>query len=169
MEADRVFVYNLLSVYPQLSRLALQFTANHDDARDLLQDTVLRMLSNKDKYVEPRNFKGWAVTVMRNIFINDYHRGSRVIVSDDVVSGGSVIDTSRDKLEPITPDDVMSHNEILDIVGMLPQVLRDTFGLYLSGYAYQEIARRQGIPVGTVKSRIFSAKRWLKKHLADFM
>ena len=57
-----------------MMNFALSLTANREDAQDLTQDTTLKVLDNQDKFVDNVNFKGWVLTVMRNIFINNYHR-----------------------------------------------------------------------------------------------
>jgi RNA polymerase sigma-70 factor (ECF subfamily) len=60
-----------------LRAFALKLTANTDDAEDLFQDTVIRILSNADKFRQGTNFKAWSITIMRNIFINDYRKKTR--------------------------------------------------------------------------------------------
>ena len=70
-----------------MMNFALMLTANRDDAQDLLQDTTLKVLDNQDKFVDNVNFKGWVLTVMRNIFINNYHKIVRV---------QTVVDSSAD-------------------------------------------------------------------------
>ena len=57
-----------------MMNFALMLTANRDDAQDLMQDTTLKVLDNQEKFVDNVNFKGWVLTVMRNIFINNYHK-----------------------------------------------------------------------------------------------
>jgi len=68
---------HLLDVQNDLFRFAIRLTRNRDDASDLLQDTSLKVLDNFDKFAEETNFKAWAYTLMRNIFINNYRRTVR--------------------------------------------------------------------------------------------
>src|SRR5687767_15083525 len=67
-----------------LKPFALSLTRDMDEAKDLLQETILRALASKDKYTEGTNLKGWLYTIMKNIFINNYRRGVKrnSIVSD---------------------------------------------------------------------------------------
>ena len=65
------FQKNLLSMQENMMNFALMLTTNRDDAQDLMQDTTLKVLDNQEKYVDNINFKGWVLTVMRNIFINN--------------------------------------------------------------------------------------------------
>ena len=68
------FKKNLLGLQENMMSFALMLTANRDDAQDLLQDTTLKVLDNQEKYVDNLNFKGWVLTFMRNIFINNFIR-----------------------------------------------------------------------------------------------
>lgn len=63
------FQKKLLSMQENMMNFALMLTANRDDAQDLMQDTTLKVLDNQEKFVDNINFKGWVLTVMRNIFI----------------------------------------------------------------------------------------------------
>ncbi len=68
------FQKKLLSMQENMMNFALMLTANREDAFDLTQDTTLKVLSNQEKFVDNVNFKGWVLTVMRNIFTNNYHK-----------------------------------------------------------------------------------------------
>src|SRR5574344_2859267 len=68
------FQKKLLGMQENMMNFALMLTANRDDAQDLMQDTTLKVLDNQEKFVDNINFKGWVLTVMRNIFINNYHK-----------------------------------------------------------------------------------------------
>ena len=61
------FQKKLLSMQENMMNFALMLTANRDDAQDLMQDTTLKVLDNQEKFVDNINFKGWVLTVMRNI------------------------------------------------------------------------------------------------------
>ena len=69
-----------------MMNFALMLTTNRDDAQDLMQDTTLKVLDNQEKYVDNINFKGWVLTVMRNIFINNYHR---IVRSQNLIDAGA--------------------------------------------------------------------------------
>ena len=86
------FQKKLLSMQENMMNFALMLTANRDDAQDLMQDTTLKVLDNQEKFVDNINFKGWVLTVMRNIFINNYHK---IVRTQTVVDQG--VDGSPDK------------------------------------------------------------------------
>ena len=71
------FQERLLSLQSNLLNFAYMLTSDREEAHDLLQDTTLKALDNEDKYIDNVNFKGWVLTIMRNIFINNYRRGVR--------------------------------------------------------------------------------------------
>lgn len=161
------FQQKLLSMQDNMMNFALMLTANKDDAQDLLQDTTLKVLDNQDKFVDNINFKGWVLTVMRNIFINNYHKivRSQMIIEQDVdlYNLEIVNDSGFD-----SPDGSYQIQEITDIINKLNTELKVPFSMYVSGYKYNEIAEKLNIPLGTIKSRIFFARQELQRKLKDF-
>lgn len=161
------FQTKLLDLQSNLLNFAYTLTANRDDAYDLLQDTTLKALDNEDKYVENVNFKGWVFTIMRNTFINGYRRASRA---------NTVVDTSEDLYQLNmpqdsgfeTPEGAIATQEIHAALDELADDLRVPFSLYLLGYKYAEISEQVGLPLGTIKSRIYFARKNLQRRLADF-
>ncbi len=150
-----------------MMNFALTLTADRDDARDLIQETSLRALSNQSKFVENTNFLGWIMTIMRNLFINNYHKVVRCqTVVDQDIDFYSLDVTNNPNLEGA--DSSCHLQEITDAIDALSDDLKLPFSMYLSGYKYHEIADALQIPIGTVKSRIFFARQELKKRLKDF-
>lgn len=74
---NTLFKQKVLAMQDYLMNFACMLTSDRDEARDLLQDTTLKVLDNESKYVEDTNFKGWMSTIMRNIFINNYRKRKR--------------------------------------------------------------------------------------------
>ncbi len=157
----------LVSIQDNLLNFAYMLTSNRDDAYDLLQDTTLKVLDNQDKYADHDNFKGWAFTIMRNIFINNYRRKVRV---------NTIVDNSEDLYllnlpqasSVETPEGALGASEINSIINSFSEGYRVPFKLHLAGYKYIEISAKTGLPLGTVKSRIFFARQRLQKALADY-
>lgn len=167
MKASLPFQTRLLSMQENMFNFALQLTANREDAEDLLQDTTLKVLDNQEKYTDNTNFKGWVLTVMRNIFINNYHK---------TVRSYSIIDQGADlyNLDTInhsgfdSPEGTSDIKEINKAIENLNDEMRGPFSMFVSGYKYTEIAEILNIPIGTVKSRIFVTRQQLQKELRDF-
>ena len=161
------FQSKLISIQHNLLSYAYTLTANRDDAYDLLQDTTLKALDNQDKYVENVNFKGWMFTIMRNLFINNYRKSVRSSVVVDSSEDLYMLNLSQDSgLE--TPEGAVSVKEIHGILEGIAPDLRRPFSMFLAGYKYTEIAESLGEPLGTVKSRIFQARRRLQKALGQY-
>ena len=161
------FTQNLLGMQTELHRFALKLTADREEANDLLQETSLKALDNEDKYTPDTNFKGWMYTIMRNIFINNYRRTVRDQTFVDHTDNLFHLSLPQDSGFESTEGNY-DLKEIRKIVNTLPKEYRIPFSMYVSGFKYREIAERLGLPIGTVKSRIFFTRQRLQKDLKDF-
>ncbi|MBC8620995.1 RNA polymerase sigma factor [Parabacteroides faecis] len=161
------FQQKLVGLQENMLNFALMLTADRDDAQDLLQDTTLKVLNNQEKFVDNVNFKGWVLTVMRNIFINNYHKVVRtqtiVDSSADLYNLNVTSDSGFD-----SPDSSYQIQEISKAIEQLNDDLRVPFSMFVTGYKYHEIAEKLDLPLGTIKSRIFFARQELQKVLKDF-
>lgn len=157
------FQKKLLSLQENMMNFALTLTADKNDAQDLMQDTTLKVLDNQEKFVDNVNFKGWVLTIMRNIFINNYHkivRTQTVVDQDiDLYNLDIMNDSGFDN-----PDGAYQIQEITSAIESLNEELKVPFSMFVSGYKYNEIAEALDVPLGTVKSRIFFARQELKKN-----
>ena len=161
------FQSNLMKLQSNMLNFAYMLTSNRDDAYDLLQDTTLKALDNEDKYAENTNFKGWVFTIMRNIFINNYRRGVRAATVVDTTDNLYHLNISQDSgLE--TPDGAYQAGEISDAINSFAVEYRVPFSMHVAGYKYEEIAKHMGLPLGTVKSRIFFARKKLQERFSDY-
>lgn len=154
-----------------LMQSALKFTRNHDDASDLVQETLIKAIRYENKYEDGTNLRGWLFTIMRNTFINNYRslaRKTAVMVQNvDPWSYPINENTSKNIGEgKFMMEDINKAMASLDPVHSVP------FLRYFEGYKYHEIAEELGIPIGTVKTRIHVARKILKASLkmysADF-
>lgn len=161
------FEKELLSVRANLFNYARQLTQCEEDAEDLVQESLYKIMKNAGKFVNEHNFKGWAFTILKNIFINDYRKNTKRKQINDTTPNDYFLNLTVLYTQE-TPDATMSHKEIMEVVNLLPDELRIPFEYYVSGYQYQEIADKIGIPLGTVKSRIFFARKKLQNRLKDF-
>jgi RNA polymerase sigma-70 factor (ECF subfamily) len=145
-----------------MHNFALRLTQNTEKAKDLVQDTSLRALRYKDKYSMGTNFKGWIATVMRNTFINQYRKEKRrKRVRKPVEDFLFAIENKN-----VTPNAGQINLYMQELEAMLDQIgdrYSIPFLLHYRGYEYQEIAEKLDIPIGTVKSRIYTARKKLKK------
>jgi RNA polymerase sigma factor (sigma-70 family) len=149
----------------QLMQSALQFTRNnHDDADDLVQDTLIKAIRYEEKFEQGSNLQGWLFTIMRNTFINNYRSlGRRTAV---------LINNVDPWLYPVTESTSSNNGEgklIAEDINKALVNLQPEYALpflrYFEGFKYQEIADEMNIPIGTVKTRIHVARKVLKDKL----
>lgn len=167
MSGKSTFKTSVLGMQSNLLSFALKLTLNKDEAQDLVQDTTLKALNNEEKFVDNTNFKGWMLTIMRNIFINNYRKSARentmVDSSEDLYHLNLKQDSGFE-----TPDGAYAVGEISTIISGFPADYREPFNLHVAGYKYEEIAEKLGMPLGTVKSRIFFTRKRLREILVDY-
>lgn len=167
MKTKASFKTSVLEMQGNLFSFALKLTSNHDEARDLVQDTTLKALRSEEKFVENTNFKGWMLTIMRNIFINNYRKSARENTMVDSTEELFHLNVCQDSGFE-TPDGSYAVNEISALIASFPKEYREPFSMHVAGYKYEEIAERLQTPLGTVKSRIFFTRKRLREILADY-
>lgn len=161
------FAQDLLSVQTELLNFAYKLTADREEANDLLQETSLKALDNEEKYTAETNFKGWVYTIMRNIFINNYRKALRDQTYVDQTDNQYYLNQNFD-IEGDSTEGSYDLKEMRRIVNALPKEYRIPFSMYVSGFKYREIADKLGLPLGTVKSRIYFTRQKLQEELKDF-
>ncbi|MEL6392960.1 MAG: RNA polymerase sigma factor [Bacteroidota bacterium] len=158
----------LANITSSLRAFSLKLTGNMDDAEDLYQDTALRIMTNAEKYNPGTNFKAWAVTIMRNIFINNYRKKVRRNLIIDQTPNNYYINSSERTVGNDGESEV-TFNELQELVDRLPDDFRVPFLMAYQGFKYDEIAEQLGSPLGTIKSRIFFARKKLQKMYEEAM
>ena len=157
----------LLQNSEYLKPFAVTLTKDQETAKDLLQETMFRALSNQEKYSVGTNIKAWLYTIMRNIFINNYRRKSK----QNTIFDNSPNDFLLDYNQSAVANEAESNMRIKYIntaIHNLPGIFKQPFMLYFEGFKYKEIADKFELPIGTVKSRIFLARKKLMSQLQDF-
>ena len=150
-----------------LKPFALSLTRDNETARDLMQETMYRALSNHDKYHAGTNIKAWLFTIMRNIFINDYRKKSRQNTVFDHTANDFLINYNQHAVAN-NAETGLSLKDIQQAIGQLPDIFRNPLVMYFEGYKYNEIAEHLNEPLGTIKSRIHFARKLLKEQLSRF-
>jgi RNA polymerase sigma-70 factor (ECF subfamily) len=165
---DVHIVNELIALQNNMRNFAFSLTLNREEAEDLLQDTTLKVLDNQEKFTSNVNFKGWVLTIMKNIFINNYRR---------IVRNQTIIDKTED-LHHLnlpqnsgfdTPEGSYAIGEITNNIEAFSDEYRIPFSMHIQGFKYEEIAQTMNLPIGTVKSRIFLARKKLQYQLIDYI
>jgi len=157
----------LLQNSEYLKPFAVTLTKDQETAKDLLQETMFRALSNQEKYSVGTNIKAWLYTIMRNIFINNYRRKSK----QNTIFDNSPNDFLLDYNQSAVANEAESNMRIKYIntaIHNLPGIFKQPFMLYFEGYKYHEIADMLEEPLGTIKSRIHFARRLLKGQINKY-
>jgi RNA polymerase sigma factor (sigma-70 family) len=149
-----------------LRGFAYNFTRNSDDADDLLQDTLLKAMRYKDHFQDGTNFRGWLFTIMRNIFINDFKRKKLRKTMVDQTDDHYFLNHGRSSEDTVSRS--IHVQDIHKAINRLSAEYKKPFQMFLDGFHYDEIAADMSIPMGTVKSRIFHARKRLMNELKDF-
>jgi RNA polymerase sigma factor (sigma-70 family) len=168
MKNELTFEQNMQSFQPILRNYALQLTQSMDDANDLVQETFLKAMTYSSKFKRGTNLKGWLFTIMRNSFINNYRRITKRNTFMDTQEEQFIIDSAKTFNTFNDGESKFIRQDLANAIDKLPDDLRITFEMNTLGYKYHEIADKIGIPIGTVKTRIFVARRKLRTHLAEY-
>lgn len=155
------FERELISLQGKLRSYAYLLFPQKEDAEDLIQETLLKALENRERYNENVNFKGWLYTIMHNTFINICKSKKYCLFLS--MSDGNVVAEMAKSME--FADDEYGFKEVYQVIEELPDNLREVVLMRLKGFKYLEIANHTGIPIGLVKSRIFYGKKRLKEML----
>ncbi|GIV37811.1 MAG: RNA polymerase sigma factor [Cyclobacteriaceae bacterium] len=161
------FALEISRLRSTLSLFTRRFTTDRDEMNDLVQDTILKALTYRDKFRSGTNLKGWLFTIMRNTFINNYRKNQRSGTFQDKTADLHFLNVA-DTHTFNSPDTALEYKDIWQHINGLRDELLVPFKMHTSGYKYQEIAKHLGIPIGTVKNRIFHARKEIQKRLAGF-
>ncbi|MBL7964529.1 MAG: RNA polymerase sigma factor [Flavobacteriales bacterium] len=159
------FNQHVIGMRHQLFYFALSLTRDRDDAHDLVQESLLKAFTNRDKFQVNTNLKAWLYTIVKNSFINGHRRIKRArSFMERLEHDGQEARTTR---APQSAEASVKLAEIERGLDSLSPTFRDPFTMHHEGYKYHEISERLGIPIGTVKSRIHQARHLLKEMLTD--
>ena len=134
---------------------------------DLEQEVYIKAWKNSDKYIEQGNFKSWINTIAKNVS-KDYLKSVYKKNLNNSTSDEAGLNTIKDKKE--TPELKLIKNErqtqIINAINSLKPKFKEVIMLCeIQGYSYEDCARRLKCPLGTVKSRIYNAKKELAEKL----
>jgi RNA polymerase sigma-70 factor (ECF subfamily) len=154
-----------------LYRFALGLAGDAQDAEDLVQETMLKAHRAWDRFREGGNVRGWLMTILRNTFFNERRRARHTRVVQDVMEIESY--TVFDGVQDADPEGdffgQLVDESIWRAINSLPEEYREVLVLReVEGMTYDDIARLLEINIGTVKSRLFRARKGLQPILRDY-
>ncbi|MBK7027822.1 MAG: sigma-70 family RNA polymerase sigma factor [Bacteroidales bacterium] len=158
------FQSKLINLQASLLRLAYRLTYNNEDAKDLVQETLLKALIYKESFRSDSNLNAWVNTILRNTHINNYRRS---LCHNALIAQSSELKTGN--MEHIygseEPDSIYTSKELERIIESLDDHLKLPFKMHHTGYKYKEIAEELELKIGTVKTRIFASRKKIKSQL----
>ena len=141
------------------------------DNEDIEQEVYIKLWKNSEKYEERGSLKSWVNTIAKNAS-KDYLKSSVVKNEQNCTADEDVLVNIRDRKK--NPEDAVMTTErqkkIIDAVEKLKPKFREVIMMCeIYGYTYEEASVKLNCPVGTIKSRIFNAKKELATVLCDLM
>lgn len=157
------FTMKVAGMHKVLELFTHRFTNDRDESLDLVQDTILKALMYKDRFKDDINLKGWLFIIMRNTFINNFRKARGIKTVSDTTDF-HILNVKDDNTFN-SPESKYEYEDVWKNVHEVREDLIVPFKMHLSGYKYHEIAKQLKIPVGTVKNRIFNARKEIQKKL----
>jgi RNA polymerase sigma-70 factor (ECF subfamily) len=152
---DQGFVAEMMSALSELRLYALSLERDPVRAEDLIQETILKALSQHERYERGTCLRAWLFTILKNAFFTQVRRREREVEDVD----GSYAD--RLTLAP-DQNDKLTHQELLAALEALPKEQRDVLvAVAVEGLSYEDAAVRMNCAIGTIKSRVNRARRQL--------
>ena len=172
---EALFEQELLPHADALYNFAYHLTYSDADADDLVQETFMKAYRSIDSYHQGTNAKAWLFKILKNAFINEYRRKSKLPDTVNYEDYLAVDDNDEDTVTHALVDikeDVfagMMGDEVSGALNSLPDDFRTVILLCdMEGFSYEEIAKIVDIPIGTVRSRLHRARNMLKDKLKDY-
>jgi RNA polymerase sigma-70 factor, ECF subfamily len=172
------FVEEALPWLDAVYRFALRLTGgNRSEADDLTQETFLRAYRHWDTFTRGTSARSWLFTIARNAFLRSRERQTRrpetletdldfsveALGASEVYKSIAAADPERQFFDSFVDDEIIQAIESLPVEFREAVVLSDVEGLN-----YGEIAEVLGVPMGTVKSRLYRGRRQLERKLYDY-
>jgi RNA polymerase sigma factor (sigma-70 family) len=173
-ERDQIFEAEFLPHIDSLYNFAIFLENNDEIAKDLLQETYLRAYKFINYYEKGTNAKAWLIRILKNTFINEYRRKSKLPtkvefedtyqqVDEEEEGSTQNVDLRQEIYNTLVGDEITTAVNALPVDYTLIILLCD-----VEGFKYDEIAKIIDVPIGTVRSRLHRARNMLKEKLRDY-
>jgi RNA polymerase sigma-70 factor (ECF subfamily) len=173
VEGDAAFAATALPLLPTIVRVATALTGDRADTEDLVQETFLRAYRHWNTFQPGSDCKSWLATICRHTFAELRRRANRSVAVEDQelesLAAARVHNAARAK----GVDDMYSRLDLGPAIATAIRALephyRDVVLLVdVDGFSYEEVATSLDVPVGTVRSRLYRARRQLQEALLDY-
>ncbi len=143
---------DVVALIPALRAFAWSLSHNSADADDLVQDTLIKAWTNRDKFEPGTNLRAWLFTILRNTYYTAVVRRRREVADEDGKHAAGLT-------APPTQDWSVAMHSLRDALQRLPAEHREALILVgAAGLTYEEAAEICGCALGTIKSRVNRAR-----------
>ena len=173
-EKDVIFEREFMPHFQALYNFALYLDNDEEIAKDLVQETLLRAYRFISYYEQGTNAKAWLIRILKNTFINDYRKKSKLPTQvnleetyqtsdEDEENATQNVDLREEIFNNLVGDEITNAINALPVDYRLIILLCD-----IEDFKYDEIAKIIDVPIGTVRSRLHRARNMLKEKLKDY-
>ncbi len=149
----------------KIKQIIKNFIGHYDE--DIEQEVYIKTYKNLDKYEEQNKFSRWICTITANL-CRDYLRSSKFKMQNCTTNDDDTLNNVRTTKTPEKEYSIKEQQRItLSAINSLPKKLKEVIILYeFEDYSYEKISNKLKVPVGTVKSRINTARKILREKLS---
>jgi len=174
-ERDAAFERDVLALLPDVARFARSLARDPADADDLAQETILQAYRGHHTFRPGSDVRRWLFTICRNAFLRGRRRDARLVETEHgdeaeleayAAAFGHALAERRGETRLL--DRIELGPAIGAAMDALPPAFRVAVALVdVEGLSYEEAAVVEGVPIGTVRSRLFRARRLLQERLLE--
>jgi len=169
----------VLPLRDELRRFALRLTQSPESAEDLVQETLLHAFQGFGRFRRGTNLRAWLMRILLNLFISHYRQQQRGIPTVSLEGLLEEMELAEEEASLLTdpaaisPEDALLaqvlDEEVERALAQLPDAFREVVILCdLQGFSYAEAAQQLGVPIGTIRSRLFRGREILRRLLWDY-
>ncbi|MGI9078352.1 MAG: sigma-70 family RNA polymerase sigma factor [Gemmatimonadaceae bacterium] len=167
------FEHEALPSLPDVARFARSLTRDAADSDDLVQETFLRAFRAWHTFIPGSDCRRWLFTICRNIFLRARERESRMVNVDDAEAESLAAVRLHIQARDIGLNDMFTRLDVAPAIETALATLSESFRevvrlVDVEGFTYEEAAEALGVPVGTVRSRLYRARRLLQAELLTY-
>ncbi len=167
---DREFAERCMIYLPDVARYARSLMRDESDADDLVQDTFMLAYQHWEQFTPGTECRAWLFTICRRRFLRVRERDDRQVATEDATLESLAAARVHDRAREDGLDRVFERTEMREAVeaaiARLPGAFREVAVLVdLHDHSYEAAAEILSVPIGTVRSRLFRARRLLQEDL----
>jgi len=159
---------------PRLFALCLRYMADHDDAKDVLQESLIKIFKNIDSFnhTDGNSFYAWMKRITVNTALNYIRDNLKNKLSADVANYENefAVDDNFDFSQYDIIIECIGTQRLFQLIQDLPAGYRTVFNLYvIENYSHKEISEQLDITINTSKTQLFKARKMLLSKISEII